>query len=123
MVVVKQENIEIRQKIQFATGKSKIRWRSFRLLKQVAQTLQAHPEIRIIRIEGHTDSRGRDVVNQRLSELRAQAVRRYLVKQGVDPERLVAVGYGESMPIASNRSRRGRMANRRVEFTIMQRGQ
>jgi len=78
-----------------------------------------HPEVRKVRIEGHTDSRGSARMNQRLSQGRAEAVMNYLLGQGIMAARLEARGYGENKPIAPNSSRRGREQNRRVEFTIL----
>ncbi len=120
VVIVKKDKIEILKKVYFASGKSIIRRVSFSLLNQVAQTLKAHGEIKKIRIEGHTDDRGSDKLNQKLSQKRAEAVRVYLIKQGVEVERLVAEGFGEAKPIAPNKTRAGRESNRRVEFVIVQ---
>jgi len=121
VVIVKKEKIEILQKVHFATSRARIKPKSFSLLNQVAQTIKGHTEIKKIRIEGHTDSRGSDRFNQKLSERRANSVMNYLIKKGkVDPERLEAVGYGESKPISTNKTRKGREANRRVEFTIVE---
>jgi OOP family OmpA-OmpF porin len=69
-------------------------------------------------IGGHTDAQGGDAANQRLSQRRADAVRTYLTGKGVEGERLTAVGYGESQPIASNDTPAGRAENRRVEFKL-----
>jgi outer membrane protein OmpA-like peptidoglycan-associated protein len=69
-------------------------------------------------IEGHTDSRGTDSYNERLSRLRAMAVRSYLIDRGVDPDRIRAVGRGEEEPIASNTDPEGRANNRRVEIVV-----
>ncbi len=118
VVIVKKEKIEILKKVYFATGKAVIRSDSFSLLDQVAQTIRAHEEIAKIRIEGHTDSSGSDAFNLALSQKRAEAVRDYLVKKGVAADRLDPVGYGETKPIASNKTRAGRSQNRRVEFVI-----
>lgn len=71
-----------------------------------------------VTIEGHTDSRGPEGFNQKLSEARAAAVKDYLVKKGIDASRLSTVGYGESQPIASNMNKDGRKQNRRVEFKV-----
>ncbi|MFN0061536.1 MAG: OmpA family protein [Myxococcaceae bacterium] len=118
-VVVTQERIEIRQQIQFKTGSAKILGKSsFAILREVAQALADNPQIRKVRIEGHTDSIGRDSTNLRLSQDRADAVKAALVREGVDPGRLEAVGFGSSQPIASNASKTGRAQNRRTEFNI-----
>ncbi|MEZ4368853.1 MAG: OmpA family protein, partial [Kofleriaceae bacterium] len=71
-----------------------------------------------VRIEGHTDSQGKDADNLRLSQRRADAVRDYLIGKGIDGDRMVAKGYGETIPIADNRTKGGREINRRVEFQI-----
>jgi outer membrane protein OmpA-like peptidoglycan-associated protein len=119
VVIIKKEKIEILQKVFFASGKARIKAKSFSLLNQVAQTLIGHEEIKKIRVEGHTDARGSDRANLRLSQRRADSVRRYLIKRGVLPQRLQARGLGETMPISSNKTARGREQNRRVEFIIV----
>ena len=68
---------------------------------------------------GHTDSVGKDAANQKLSEGRANAVRDDLIERGVAPERIEAIGYGESRPIDTNDTEEGRQNNRRVEIEIM----
>jgi OOP family OmpA-OmpF porin len=73
-----------------------------------------------VSVEGHTDWIGTDAYNQGLSERRANAVRDYLVDQGVDASRLSTTGYGESRPIASNQDREGRALNRRVELLVQE---
>lgn len=107
--------IRISQKIYFETNKSVIQGRSFEILDTVATVLADYPAISI-EIQGHTDSRGPDAKNLKLSESRANAVRAYLLGKGVAPERLSARGYGEERPIDSNKTASGREANRRVEF-------
>ncbi len=74
-------------------------------------------------IEGHTDSVGSEETNQRLSKERAEAVRDYLISQGVSAEQLSAVGKGESEPIATNDTPEGRANNRRVELVIQKAGE
>jgi len=69
-------------------------------------------------IEGHTDSVGSDANNQKLSEARAKKVHDYLVAIGMDDDRVHFVGYGESRPIASNKTKAGRKENRRVEISV-----
>jgi outer membrane protein OmpA-like peptidoglycan-associated protein len=118
VVIVRKEKIEILEKVYFATGKAVIKRQSFSLLNQVAQVIRGHKEIKKIRVEGHTDSQGGDKSNLRLSQRRADAVRKYLIDQGVQPDRLQAIGYGETKPIASNKTAAGREENRRVEFVI-----
>lgn len=122
LAVLTDAKIEITQQVRFATKKSRIARSSYRLLATVATLLILHPEITKVRIEGHTDSRGRATYNLRLSQQRADAVLRHLVEvSGIDPARLEAIGFGEAQPIDDNRSRRGRAANRRVELVIVER--
>ncbi|MGG7567625.1 OmpA family protein [Rhodovulum sp. DZ06] len=103
--------------ITFDTGSAEIKPQFSRPLTQVAQTLNAYPST-YIDVIGHTDSRGAEEFNQQLSEARASAVRRALVQRSVAVERIVAYGRGESQPIASNATREGQAANRRVEILI-----
>ncbi|MEX0273247.1 MAG: OmpA family protein, partial [Flavobacteriaceae bacterium] len=70
-------------------------------------------------VEGHTDSVGSSESNQRLSEARANSVRDFLINEGIDHNRLSALGYGEEKPIASNSTRTGRKHNRRVEINLI----
>jgi outer membrane protein OmpA-like peptidoglycan-associated protein len=103
--------------ITFDTGSSEIKPRFSRALTQVAQTLNAYPES-YIDVVGHTDSTGAEEFNQRLSEARAEAVRRALIQRSVSDARVVAYGLGETAPVATNASADGRSANRRVEILI-----
>lgn len=114
-VVVTDTHIKITQKVHFETAKAVIRPDSYGLLSTVAQVLRDYPNIRV-EVQGHTDSRGSDSYNLRLSEERAAAVREYLISQGIAPNRMTSRGYGEERPIEANRTRSGRAANRRVEF-------
>jgi len=104
--------------INFDTGKATIKPISYPILDQAVQLLKKNPKVRV-EIQGHTDSVGSDSYNQRLSEARANSVYKYLVDHGIDPARLSARGYGESMPIADNRTRNGRTQNRRIDFQIL----
>ena len=70
-------------------------------------------------ISGHTDSRGSSTYNQELSQRRAQSVVDYLLKKGIDAERLKSKGFGESKPIAPNDTKSGRLQNRRVEMKVV----
>jgi outer membrane protein OmpA-like peptidoglycan-associated protein len=120
LVVVTDTKIELKQTVFFDTKKAKIKKRSFKLLNDVAQALTDYPTIKV-RIEGHTDSQGKDKFNLGLSQRRADSVRKYLIDKGIDPDRMVSVGFGEDVPIADNRTKAGRAQNRRVEFFITDR--
>jgi len=105
------------EKILFDFDSSALKAASQAQLDQVAGVLGKYPETNII-IKGHTDAKGSDEYNQRLSERRASAVMNYLEDQGVGGSRMTARGYGESMPVASNDTEDGRAENRRVELSI-----
>ena len=109
--------IELKQKVYFASGRARIRSQSHALLDEVAEVLKANSTMTVL-IEGHTDSVGSNSVNLQLSQRRADAVRTYLIERQIEPDRLTAIGFGEEKPIDSNRTRRGRERNRRVDFTI-----
>jgi outer membrane protein OmpA-like peptidoglycan-associated protein len=117
-VVVTKEKLELKEKVFFDTGKATIKPVSFTLLDEVATALEGHDEVRRVRIEGHTDDVGDAVLNKKLSQQRAEAVRGYLLNKGIDAARLEAAGYGEEKPVAPNATAEGREANRRVEFAI-----
>ncbi len=120
LVVKTADKIEIKKQINFKTNKAIIKGRiSFVIIDQVAAVMKSNPELKII-IEGHTDSVGPDGYNLDLSDRRAAAVLDALMERGVGAARMESVGYGETKPIASNKTRRGRASNRRVEFTIVQ---
>jgi outer membrane protein OmpA-like peptidoglycan-associated protein len=119
-VVITGDRLQIMEKVYFRTGSHRIERRSNELLDQVAAVLNAHPEILRVRVEGHTDSRGNDARNLRLSQRRAQEVVRYLTRRGhVDADRLEAVGFGEQQPVTPNaETDEEHETNRRVEFVI-----
>lgn len=114
------ERIEILEKIYFEVNKDVIKPVSYGILDQVAAALRAHKNIKRVEVQGHTDSDGSERYNLDLSQRRAAAVRRHLVGLGTAPERLTARGYGESMPIDTNKTRDGKANNRRVEFVILE---
>lgn len=120
VVVLKKDRIELKRTIHFESGKAVIMADSFIILDEVVDVLAKNPQIKKVRIEGHTDSVGSEAANMILSQKRADAVREYLVTQGIAPERLLAQGYGPTKPIAPNNTRRGRELNRRVEFIILE---
>lgn len=101
--------------VNFAFNSSVVEADSRPVLEEAAAQLTQHPAVHV-RVEGHTDSIGSPEYNQALSVRRAEAVYRYLVNLGVDPERLVVEGFGETRPIADNDTEAGRAQNRRVEL-------
>ena len=101
--------------VNFEWGRSALTPDSYALLDQVAGSLIANPEIRI-EIAGYTDNTGSPVLNVRLSQARAGAVRAYLARQGVSPGRMIARGYGAASFVAPNTTAAGRAQNRRVEL-------
>jgi len=120
-VIVTEEKIEILEKVHFETDKATIKPRSHGLLKDVASVIKDHSQLKLIRVDGHTDSVATDAYNLRLSRARARAVRDFLKKEGVSASRLKSKGFGESKPIADNSTEEGKAKNRRVEFTILKR--
>ncbi|MFM7200490.1 MAG: OmpA family protein [Myxococcota bacterium] len=121
LVFIKDDKLVILFPVHFEYNKVTIRADSETLLNQVAMTIKANDFIKKIRIEGHTDWDGDDNFNLKLSQGRAESVRDYLIKQGVDANRLEAQGFGETRPIASNKTNAGKEKNRRVEFIIVER--
>jgi outer membrane protein OmpA-like peptidoglycan-associated protein len=117
-VKLRDNHIEIGEKIQFALAKSEILPASFALLDELAKVIQENPHVQKISIEGHASDEGDDQYNLSLSKARAEAVRVYLVKKGVSAERLSSTGFGESKPLVANDSEEHREKNRRVEFNI-----
>jgi OOP family OmpA-OmpF porin len=117
-VTVKQDRIDINEKIMFDVDKATIKPESHGLLDEIAAVIQKNPQLKKISIEGHTDSDGSEKYNLKLSDERAGAVKAYLVEHGVTGDRLASIGYGESRPIADNGTPEGKEKNRRVEFLI-----
>ncbi len=105
--------------IFFDFDKATLRSESFAELDRLLPLFLRFPNMKI-EIAGHTDSKGSDEYNIRLSKARAGAVRAYLVKNDVEPTRIIAMGYGESVPIDTNETDEGRQQNRRVEFKILE---
>ena len=111
--------IQILKQVQFATGKATILPQSYPILDEVVRLLRVNPEIKHLAIEGHTDNRGSNELNEKLSNDRAHAVMKYLVEKGnIDANKLSAQGFGPQRPIADNNTADGRQKNRRVEFHI-----
>jgi OOP family OmpA-OmpF porin len=99
----------------FDFNRAEVKGKGEGVLEDVTRVMKEQPSLRV-RIEGHTDSVGGDAYNQKLSERRAQAVKTYLVRQGIDESRIETEGFGESKPTASNSTAAGRAENRRVEI-------
>ena len=106
--------------VQFETNSAQLKDVSVAVLNDAAATLKRNPGV-VTEVAGHTDSRGSWKYNQRLSENRANAVRSYLASKGAPMDNLSAKGYGESQPVADNKTREGRAKNRRVELRILKR--
>jgi len=118
---VKQEVKEVFKKalqgIQFETGKDIIRPVSFPILDNVVKIMKENKEYNLI-INGHSDNVGKPESNMILSQKRADAVKAYLAKKGIDISRMKALGYGETKPVDDNNTAAGRTKNRRVEFVV-----
>lgn len=105
--------------INFASGSAEIPQGSYDFLNKAAAAIKATPAGTVIEVGGHTDNSGDASSNLQLSQQRADAVRTYLVNQGVDPSALTARGYGDSRPTATNDTDEGKFRNRRIEFTVV----
>jgi outer membrane protein OmpA-like peptidoglycan-associated protein len=101
--------------INFESGRADLTPDSHTVLDQVVASLNAYPEAKL-EIRGHTDSQGPANFNLELSQKRAESVRQYLIKGGIDPNRVTAVGIGEEEPMTTNATAEGRALNRRIEF-------
>ena len=115
--VIKQLN-DYGKTILFDSGKSSFKSQSYPVLQSINDILKEYPNSNFM-IEGHTDSDGSNALNQTLSENRAAAVRNYLVEKGINTDRLRSTGFGETKPIASNRTSKGKAENRRVEVSLI----
>lgn len=104
--------------ILFNSGKASFQKQTFPVLQSITAILKEYPNSRFS-IEGHTDSDGKDAFNQKLSEERAKAVKDYLIENGIDSDRLSSIGYGESKPIDTNKTAKGKANNRRVEVKLI----
>ncbi|MDB4964967.1 MAG: OmpA-like Outer rane domain protein [Myxococcales bacterium] len=116
-VIIKPNKLELKEKILFSWDKAAIEPQSYPLLDEVVQALKDNKSFHV-RIEGHTDSSGKETHNQTLSEARARAVLDYVAKHGIAMERLASKGFSSSQPIDRNDTTAGREANRRVEFAV-----
>ncbi len=105
------------QGIQFETGKAAIKPVSFPILNSIVKVMTENPSYKL-NIGGHTDDVGEDAMNMTLSKDRATSVANYLIAHGVDPLRVTSEGFGETMPVDTNKSAKGRTRNRRVELSV-----
>ena len=112
--------VRVLEQVHFATGSATILEDSFAMLTEIANLLKADRDIHKLRIEGHTDNRGSAEMNLDLSQRRAASVRSWLIGHGISEERLESEGYGLTRPLQKNDTDRGRAANRRVEFHIVE---
>ncbi|MFH1009730.1 MAG: OmpA family protein [bacterium] len=101
--------------ITFETGKATIKDESMPIIEQMVELMQANTDL-IVEIQGHTDNVGKPEANKKLSEERAGAVKKALVDRGIVAERMSAVGFGDTKPVADNTTEEGRAQNRRVEL-------
>jgi len=116
---VRNGRLALLVQVQFAYNAATILPVSIPLLDQVVEVLRSTPEIRKVRIEGHTDGSGKPRHNRRLSQRRAESVLRHLVAAGIDASRLKAKGFGADRPLVANDTAKNRAKNRRVEFVVL----
>jgi len=110
--------IQILKKVEFEFGSARLSPSSFPILDEVQRLLAANPDITLMSIEGHTDNKGGDALNLKLSKDRAKSCLDYLVGKGIASSRLTSEGFGKDKPLESNDTAEGRSKNRRVEFHI-----
>ncbi len=118
-VRIEAGQVKILEQVKFKTGSAVILAESNDILSGVAKVLKEHPEIKKVRVEGHTDNKGSPAANKQLSKARAESVKKWLMtKGGVEAARLTTAGFGQEKPIDTNDTDAGRQNNRRVEFHI-----
>jgi OmpA-OmpF porin, OOP family len=116
---VTNEEIKLKENVDFETDSAKLLPSSTPLLDEVVTVMKEHPDIEHVRVGGHTDSTGDKAHNLKLSDDRAASVKQYLVDHGIAADRLASKGYGETRPIADNKTEEGRAQNRRVDIHIL----
>jgi len=125
MVELTKDKIVIKEKVFFELNKAEIKSESFNLLDEVAEVLAGNPQIKKLEVQGHTDHKGKDKANLKLSDARAKSVYDYLVGKGIDAERLSFKGYGMTQPLIplpadGKETEEAAAQNRRVEFVILE---
>ena len=122
LVLLSMEEKEVVKKafnnLEYNLGSAIIRNQSLKALDELAELLKTNSEWNLV-LEGHTDDVGSEISNLSLSQRRAEAVKRNLVKFGIEDKRIIVKYYGESKPIADNATEEGRQQNRRVEFEFI----
>ncbi|NOU58942.1 OmpA family protein [Marinifilum caeruleilacunae] len=114
---VKKELEFAAKNVHFASGRDALTAKSKKILDEVARIMNEHPAYSL-KIAGYTDSQGKDEMNLKLSDKRAQATKAYLISKGISSAKIDAKGFGEANPIADNTTAAGRALNRRVEFEL-----
>jgi outer membrane protein OmpA-like peptidoglycan-associated protein len=130
-VVVTKTEVKILERVNFATGSARITRDSYAILNAVAQVLKEIPALTKLEVQGHTDDTASRRFNLKLSQRRANAVKGFLVKRGIEGNRLVPKGYGPDVPLVKVDKRRmsrkqlreARYQNRRVQFLILERSE
>jgi outer membrane protein OmpA-like peptidoglycan-associated protein len=105
--------------INFRSGSAQIPKESMPVLEQSASAIKSAPTGTVLEVGGYTDNAGNAAANQKLSQQRADSVRGFLISKGVNSDSLVAKGYGDGNPIASNDTEDGRFKNRRIEYKVL----
>src|SRR5690606_14433014 len=116
---IEKGQIKILEQVKFKTASDAILPESNEILQAVKTIMQENPDIELVSIEGHTDSRGGAAYNRALSKRRAASVVRWLIRAGIDKSRFTSQGFGPDKPIDTNETDAGRQNNRRVEFHIV----
>jgi OOP family OmpA-OmpF porin len=113
---IENNELKLPAPIVFEIGSDKLKPESYEVLAIVKEYLQEKTYVSLLRVEGHMDDNGNAMKNQELSEKRALAIARWLIEQGIACERLLAVGFGSTKPLAANDTPENRAKNRRMAF-------
>ena len=119
LVQQKLNELLLGKTVEFDSSSSRLRSDNHKLLDAIAAVLKDDPNAQI-EVSGHTDSNGKEEKNLRLSQRRAEAVKKYLVDKGIKSSRIEAIGHGSSLPIADDNTLEGQRKNRRIEFNVQE---